>query len=74
MAKAGSRCSSCSRREGTWSELVAETLLEILTGDTSAAPVPVGQQAKTFTRLRRFCPPRMYEKGVRRTFSLDKTQ
>src|SRR5262245_23727949 len=31
----------------------------------------IGRQAKTVARLRRFIPPRMYEQGVRRTFSLD---
>jgi hypothetical protein len=33
----------------------------------------IGQQAKTVARLRRFLPARLYEQGVRRTFSLDST-
>ena len=35
---------------------------------------PIGQQAKSVARLRRFLPAGMYKQGVRRTFSLDKTQ
>jgi NAD(P)-dependent dehydrogenase (short-subunit alcohol dehydrogenase family) len=55
-------------------ELVAETLLEILSRDTSRLRYPIGQQAKSVARLRRFLPAGMFEQGVRRTFSLDKTR
>ena len=54
-------------------ELVAETLLEILSRDTPRLRYPIGQQAKSVARLRRFLPAGMFEQGVRRTFSLDKT-
>jgi len=32
----------------------------------------IGQQAKSVARLRRFLPARLYEQGVRSTFSLDR--
>jgi NAD(P)-dependent dehydrogenase (short-subunit alcohol dehydrogenase family) len=34
----------------------------------------IGQQARSVARLRRFLPAGMYERGVRRTFSLEKTR
>jgi short-subunit dehydrogenase len=55
-------------------ELVAETLLEIISSTTPRLRYPIGQQAKSVARLRRFLPAGMFEQGVRRTFALDKTQ
>jgi short-subunit dehydrogenase len=53
-------------------ELVAETLLAIISSPTPRLRHLIGQQAKSTARLRRFLPAGMYEQGVRRTFSLDK--
>jgi NAD(P)-dependent dehydrogenase (short-subunit alcohol dehydrogenase family) len=55
-------------------ELVAETLLEIISSDTPRLRYLIGQQAKFVARLRQFLPSGMYEKGVRRTFRLDKAR
>ena len=55
-------------------EVVANTLLEIVSSSTPRLRYLIGQQAKSVTRLRRFLPAGMFEQGVRRTFSLDKTQ
>jgi NAD(P)-dependent dehydrogenase (short-subunit alcohol dehydrogenase family) len=60
--------------KGPGPELVAETLLEILSSHTPRLRYPIGQQAKSVARLHRFLPAGMFEQGVRRTFSLDKTQ
>jgi len=60
--------------KGPGPELVAETLLEIMSSNTARLRYPIGQQAKSITRLRRFLPAGLFEQGVRRTFSLDKTQ
>ena len=55
-------------------EVVAETLLEIMSSTTPQLRYRIGQQAKSVARLRRFLPAGMFEQGVRRTFSLDKTR
>jgi short-subunit dehydrogenase len=55
-------------------EVVAETLLEIISTNAPRLRYLIGQQAKSVARFRRFLPAAMYEQGVRRTFSLDKTQ
>jgi NAD(P)-dependent dehydrogenase (short-subunit alcohol dehydrogenase family) len=60
--------------KGPGPEVVAETLLEIMSSRNPRLRYLIGQQAKTVARLRRFLPARMYEQGVRRTFSLDKVQ
>jgi NAD(P)-dependent dehydrogenase (short-subunit alcohol dehydrogenase family) len=52
-------------------ELVAETLLEIVSSPTPRLRYLIGQQAKSVARLRRFLPAGMFEQGVRRSFSLD---
>jgi hypothetical protein len=57
--------------KGPGPEAVAETLLEIISSSNPRLRYPIGQQAKTVARLRRFLPARMYEQGVGRTFSLD---
>jgi NAD(P)-dependent dehydrogenase (short-subunit alcohol dehydrogenase family) len=59
--------------KGPGPELVAETLLEIISSRTPRLRYVIGQQAKSVNRLRRFLPAGMYEQGVRRTFWLDKT-
>ncbi len=55
-------------------ELVAERLLAIISSDAPRLRYPIGQQAKSVARLRRFLPAGMFEQGVRRTFSLGKAQ
>jgi NAD(P)-dependent dehydrogenase (short-subunit alcohol dehydrogenase family) len=55
-------------------ELVAGTLLEIMSSHTPRLRYLIGQQAKSVARLRRFLPAGMFEQGVRRSFSLDKTR
>ena len=53
--------------------LVAETLLKIISSHDPRLRYLIGPQAKSVARLRRFLPAAMFEQGVRRTFSLDKT-
>jgi NAD(P)-dependent dehydrogenase (short-subunit alcohol dehydrogenase family) len=60
--------------KGPGPQLVAETLLEIVSSNTPRLRYLIGQQARSVARLRRFLPAGMYLQGVRRTFSLDKTQ
>jgi short-subunit dehydrogenase len=55
-------------------EVVADTLLEIMSSRAPRLRYPIGQQAKSVMRLRRFLPAGLFEQGVRRTFSLDKAQ
>jgi len=57
---------------GPGPELVAKTILEIVTSDNPRLRFLIGKQAKSTTRLRRFLPEGIYEQGVRRTFWLDK--
>jgi NAD(P)-dependent dehydrogenase (short-subunit alcohol dehydrogenase family) len=59
--------------KGPGPELVAETLLAIISSHAPRLRHPIGQQAKSTARLRRFLPAGIYEQGVRRTFSLDRT-
>ena len=63
-----------SEEQGPGPELVAETLLEIISSNTPRLRYPIGHQARSVGRLRRFLPAGMYEQGVRRTFSLDRSQ
>jgi hypothetical protein len=60
--------------KGPGPEFVAETLLEIVSSKTPRLRYLIGSQAKNVARLRRFLPAPMYLQGVRRTFSLDRTQ
>jgi NAD(P)-dependent dehydrogenase (short-subunit alcohol dehydrogenase family) len=53
-------------------ELVATTLLDIMSSRTPRLRYLIGRQAKSVARLRRFLPAGLFEQGVRRTFSLDK--
>jgi NAD(P)-dependent dehydrogenase (short-subunit alcohol dehydrogenase family) len=54
-------------------EVVAQTLFEVMSSPTPRLRYLIGSQAKLVTRLRRFLPAGLFEQGVRRTFSLDKT-
>jgi NAD(P)-dependent dehydrogenase (short-subunit alcohol dehydrogenase family) len=63
-----------SEEKGPGPDLVAATLLEIISSTTPRLRYLIGQQAKSVARLRRFLPAGMYERGVRRTFSLDKAE
>jgi NAD(P)-dependent dehydrogenase (short-subunit alcohol dehydrogenase family) len=56
--------------KGPGPEVVAETLLEILSSKTPRLRYLIGGQAKSVARLRRFLPAGLYEYGVRRTFSI----
>ena len=60
--------------KGPGADVVAEKLLEIVSSSNPRLRYLIGQQAKSVARLRRFLPARMYEQGVRRTFSLDSTR
>jgi NAD(P)-dependent dehydrogenase (short-subunit alcohol dehydrogenase family) len=62
-----------SEEKGPGPELVAHTLLEIVSTNTPRLRYLIGEQAKSVARLRRFLPAGMYEQGMRRTFGLDKT-
>ena len=55
-------------------EVVANRLLEIIFSSSPRLRYLIGQQAKSVARLLRFLPAGMFEQGVRRSFSLDKTQ
>jgi NAD(P)-dependent dehydrogenase (short-subunit alcohol dehydrogenase family) len=57
--------------KGPGPELVAQTILEIVSSNSPRLRYLIGPQAKSVARLRRFLPARMYEEGVRRNFSLD---
>jgi hypothetical protein len=63
-----------NEEKGPGPDVVAETLLEIISSNTPRLRYLTGQQAKSVARLRRFLPAGMYEQGVRRTFWLDKTR
>ena len=56
--------------KGPDAEVVAETLLAIVSSKTPRLRYLIGRQAKTVARLRRFLPAGMYEYGVRRMFSI----
>jgi len=55
-------------------DVVADTLLEIISSSSPRLRHLIGPQAKSVARLRRFLPAAMFEQGVRRSFALDKTQ
>jgi NAD(P)-dependent dehydrogenase (short-subunit alcohol dehydrogenase family) len=63
-----------SEDKGPGPDVVANTLLEIISSSSPRLRYLIGQQAKSVSRLRRFLPARLFEQGVRRSFSLDKTQ
>ncbi len=55
-------------------ELVAATLLAIISSSSPRLRYLIGQQASSVARLRRFLPSGMFERGVRRSFSLDQAR
>jgi NAD(P)-dependent dehydrogenase (short-subunit alcohol dehydrogenase family) len=59
--------------KGPGPEAVAETLLAIVSDNSPRLRYLIGGQARNTVRLRRFLPAGLYESGVRRRFSLDKT-
>lgn len=56
---------------GPGSELIAQTVLEIVRSERPRLRYLVGGQARTVARLQRFLPAGMFEKGVRGNFRLD---
>jgi len=56
--------------KGPGPEVVAETLLEIVSSKSPRLRYLIGGQAKSVARLRRFLPAGVFERGVRRTFAL----
>jgi NAD(P)-dependent dehydrogenase (short-subunit alcohol dehydrogenase family) len=56
--------------KGPGAEMVAETLLQIVSSKKPRLRYLIGGQANTVARLRRFLPAGMFEGGVRRTFSI----
>jgi len=62
-----------SEEKASSADVVADTLLEIISSSSPRLRYLIGQQAKSVTRLRRFLPAGMFEQGVRRSFSLDRT-
>jgi NAD(P)-dependent dehydrogenase (short-subunit alcohol dehydrogenase family) len=60
--------------KGPGPEAVAALLLAIISSRVPRLRYPMGLQAKSVVRLRRLLPAGMFEMGVRRTFSLDRTQ
>jgi NAD(P)-dependent dehydrogenase (short-subunit alcohol dehydrogenase family) len=62
-----------SEEKGPGPELVAQTLLDIVSSPTPRLRHLIGQQEKWVMRLRRFLPARLYEEGVRSIFSLDRS-
>jgi len=58
--------------KGPGPELVAETVLEIISSKTPRLRYVIGRQAKLVSRLRRFLPAGAYEQGIGNTFALDK--
>jgi NAD(P)-dependent dehydrogenase (short-subunit alcohol dehydrogenase family) len=61
-----------AERNAPGPDLVADTLLEIISSPRPRLRYLIGRQAKTVARLRRFLPAGMFEQGVRRTFALDR--
>jgi NAD(P)-dependent dehydrogenase (short-subunit alcohol dehydrogenase family) len=53
-------------------ELVAETVLKIISSKAPRLRYLIGPQAKSTSRLRWFLPEGLYERGKRSTFGLDK--
>jgi len=57
--------------KGPGSELIAETVLKIIAGNAPRLRYVIGKQAKWVSRLRRFLPEGVFEKGARSNFRLD---
>jgi len=56
--------------KGPGPEVVAETLLRIVSSKSPRLRYLIGGQAKSIARLRRFLPEGLFQSGVRRTFSI----
>jgi NAD(P)-dependent dehydrogenase (short-subunit alcohol dehydrogenase family) len=59
--------------KGPGPEAVAAMLFAIISSRVPRLRYPIGSQAKSVVRLRRLLPAGLFEMGVRRTFSLDRT-
>ena len=59
---------------GPGPELVAKTLLQIVTSRSPRLRYQVGSRAKSIERLRRFLPAKVFFQAARGTFSLDRTR
>jgi NAD(P)-dependent dehydrogenase (short-subunit alcohol dehydrogenase family) len=59
---------------GPGPEVVAEALLGIVSSTTPRLRYLVGRQAKSVASLKWILPAALYEQGVRRTFSLDRSR
>lgn len=57
--------------KGPGPEVVADTVLAIVSSRSPRLRYLVGSQARSVARLKRLLPAGMFEQGVRRTFSLD---
>ena len=66
------RAIRASEEKGPGPEFVAQTQFEIVSDPAPRLRHPIGQQARWVIRLRLFLPARLYEQGVRFTFSLDR--
>jgi hypothetical protein len=58
-------------RRGGSPDRVADAVLEALAATTPKLRYPVGNPAKSLSRLRRFVPARMFDRSFRRQFLLD---
>lgn len=50
---------------------VASVVLEALTTPAPRIRYPAGREAKSLSRLRKFAPPGLFDKGLRKRFGLD---
>ena len=63
-----------SEEQAPGPELVAHALLEIMSTRAPRLRYLIGRQTRSVAHLRRWLPAGLFEQGVRRTFSLDKTK
>ena len=62
-----------SEEQAPGPELVAHALLDIVSNRSPRLRYLIGRQARSVARLRRLLPAGLFEQGMRRTFSLDRT-
>ena len=60
-----------AERQGPGPELVAEAIRAIVESSKPRLRYVTGRQAKLVSRLQRWLPEAVFEKGVRREFGLD---